>query len=110
MEKFIKPDKSEIQDQEGISKHIVDFYQTLYKSTSPNNQHKDNYIKNTNVETLDSLLSGDIDGEITIQDIDAVVGSLKNNKSPGWEGSQQSFIKNSGILSVKFYITPILNL
>ena len=48
-------------NQEGISKHIVDFYQTLYKSTTPNSQHMDNYIQNTNVKTLDSSLSGDID-------------------------------------------------
>ena len=38
--KPIKPDKSVLQDQEGISKQIVDFYQTLYKSTTPNiNNH-----------------------------------------------------------------------
>ena len=32
-------------------------------------------------KTLDSSLSGDIDGEITVEDMDAVVGSLKNNNS-----------------------------
>ena len=48
--KLIKSDKSVVQDQEGISKHIVDFYQTLNKSTTPNNQHMDNYIQNTNVK------------------------------------------------------------
>ena len=53
----------------------------------------DNYIQNTNVKTLDSSLSGDIDGEITVEDMDAVVGSLKNNKSPGWDGLSAEFYK-----------------
>ena len=72
---------------------MVDFYQTLYKSTTPNNQHMENYIQNTNVKTLDSSMSGDIDGEITVEDMNAVVGSLQNNKSPGWDGLSTEFYK-----------------
>ena len=50
-------------------------------------------MQNTNVKTLDSSLSGDIDGETTVGDMDAVVGSLKNKKSPGWDGLLEEFYK-----------------
>ena len=42
---------------------------------------------------LDSSLSGDIDGEITVEDMDVVVGSLKNNKSLGWDALSAEFYK-----------------
>ena len=30
---------------------------------------------------------------ITVEDMDAVVGSFKNNKSPGWDGLSAEFYK-----------------
>ena len=91
--KLITQSKSVLQDQQSITNHIVDFYQSLYKSTSPNNQLMDNYIQNTNVKTLDSALSSDIDGDLTPEELDAVLGGLKNNKSPGWDGLSAEFYK-----------------
>ena len=40
----------------------------------------DNYIQNTNVKILDSSLSGDSDGEITVDDMDAVMGTGESQK------------------------------
>ena len=91
--KLISPDNGVLYDQQDISNHVVDFYQTLYRSTNPSSQSIDNYLHNTHFNTLDNSQSETLDDVFSITEIDVVVGTLKNNKSPGWDGLTSEFYK-----------------
>ena len=66
----------------------------------------DNYIHNTNVRTLDSSLSSDIDGELTPEEVDAVLGVSKTASPQGGTGFLWSSLKSSWILFIQFDIKP----
>ena len=75
-----------LYDQTDISKHAVDFYQHLFRSTNPNKANMSEYITSAETHTIDSNLADELDSELTINELDAVYSKLKNNKSPGWDG------------------------
>ena len=94
-----------LYEQEKISKHVVEYFQNVYSSSKPCKNNISNYLNGLgdslpklNCDSLEFLES-----EISEEEIDVVVGKLKNNKSPGWDGLTAEFY-------VKFWevIRPIL--
>ena len=80
-----------LYDQRELFNHVVDFYQSLYRSSFPNTQSIDNYLKNTHFNTLDDFFSENLDDELS--EMDVVVGNLKNYKSSGCDGLTAEFYK-----------------
>ena len=91
--KLITAGRTVLYDQQEIYNHVVYFYQSLYRSNCPNIQNIDNYLQNTYFNTLDDFLSENLYDELSISEMDVVVGNLKNNKSPGWDGLTAEFYK-----------------
>ena len=82
-----------IYDQQGISDHVVNFYQHLFTSTNPNPSDIRSYLSSSNLATIPPDLSSTLDEEFSLVEMDRVVGKLNNNKSPGWDGLTNEFYK-----------------
>ena len=91
--KIITPDKKVLFDQHDISNHVVKFYQKLYSSTNPSASGIADYINSSNLTAVDQSVSDDINHNISISELDQIVGKLSNNKSPGWDGLTAEFYK-----------------
>ena len=82
-----------IMEQDSISRHVVDFYQGLFSSRRPNHRTISEYLNNSNLDTIDEDQASDLDSQITIEELDAIVEGLKNGKSPGYDGLTAEFYK-----------------
>ena len=80
-------------EQDSISRHVVDFYQGLFSSRRPNHRTISEYLNNSNLDTIDEDQASDLDSQITIEELDAIVEGLKNGKSPGYDGLTAEFYK-----------------
>ena len=58
-----------------------------------NRSTTDSYLTECPLNKIPELLSSALDEPINLDEMDAVVGKLKNNKSPGWDGLTAEFYK-----------------
>ena len=80
--------------QDKISEHAVFFYQKLYSMMADQNRWTtDSYLIECPLNKITEMLSSALDEPINMDEMDAVVGKLKNNKSPGWDGLPAEFYK-----------------
>ena len=77
--------------QEKISDHAVSFYQNLYSTASHCHRDTNSYLADCNLNKIPEMLADKLDQPITLEEMDAVVGSLKKGKSPGWDGLTAEF-------------------
>ena len=91
--KLIAENRNILTAQEEISKHVVSFYQNLFLSRRPAKREIENYLNACELDTIDADLSSELDHDITLDELSSVVKSLKNNKSPGWDGLTNEFYK-----------------
>ena len=68
--------------QDKISEHAVFFYQKLYSMADQNRSITDSYLTECPLNKIPEMLSSALDEPINLDEMDAVVGKLKNNKSP----------------------------
>ena len=80
--------------QDKISEHAVSFYQKLYSMADQNRSTTDSYLTECPLNKIPEMLSSALDEPINLDEMDAVVGKLKNNKSPGWDGLTAEFYKH----------------
>ena len=80
-------------DQQGISRSVVDFYQKLFNSRRPAQTEIDEYITSSNLNRVSDEMLPELEDTISLGEMDQVVGKLKNNKSPGWDGLSAEFYK-----------------
>ena len=79
--------------QDKISEHAVFFYQKLYSIADQNRSTTDYYLTECPLNKIQEILSSALDEPINLDEMDAVVGTLKNNKSHGWDGLTAEFYK-----------------
>ena len=79
--------------QSGISRHVVAFYQSLFSSRDPHKTDIKTYLEGSNLDRIDSETKEFLDRPISIEELTGVVGALKGNKSPGWDGLTSEFYK-----------------
>lgn len=84
---------STIYDQEGISRHVVEFYQNLFKSRNPSSDSIKSYIDSVGLPTISQDIYNDLERPFSASELDIIVTKLKNNKSPGWDGLSGEFYK-----------------
>lgn len=82
-----------LTSQDEISGHVVAFYQSLFSSRKPRKIDIQNYLRDSNLSMIDDDLKSFIDRPLSVEELTPVVGSLKNNKSPGWDGLTSEFYK-----------------
>ena len=82
-----------LQTQDKISNHVVNFFQGIYRSTDPSKNNINSYINSASIHKIPHSLSDTLDEMISIDEMEAVVKGLKNNKSPGWDGLSAEFYK-----------------
>ena len=82
-----------VTSQDDISKHVVAFYKALFSSRNPNKTDIQTYLRDSNLDTIDEELKTSIDRPLSVEELTPVVESLKNNKSPGWDGLTSEFYK-----------------
>ena len=87
------PHSGMIYDQQGISNHVVKFYQNLFTSTNPHPSSINSYLSSSNLAKIPDVLASTLDEEFSLAEMDRVVGKLKTNKSPGWDGLTNEFYK-----------------
>ena len=91
--KLINESKVELYEQDEISKHVVDFYRNLFRAKDNNINNMKEYINSCEAKILDARMTEALDEEFSLSEIDSVYKSLKNNKSPGWDGLTAEFYK-----------------
>lgn len=96
--KVVKEDGSTITKQEDILNEVRNFYKQLYGSFN-DNAEQDLEIQNllNSISTNPKLNEGDkvrLEGELSEEEILAVLKKMKNNKSPGSDGFTVEFFKN----------------
>ena len=72
----------------------------------------DNNTRTSSIHADDSLSNEAINGEISIEEISRAIKELKNNKSPGYDGLHNEYLKNcpnSMIELLKEYFNLVLN-
>ena len=93
LSKLSDPEKGLLLDQDGITDHVVRFYQKLFSSSNPSSVDIENYIESTNLDKITSTLYEKLEGGLDIAELDSIIPKLKNNKSPGWDGLSSEFYK-----------------
>ena len=93
MVKLIDSENNTLSSQADISKHVVDFYQSLYSCNDLNHTDISNYVTSSNLDSIDEDLRNLIDRGITLSECEDVIKHFKNNKSPGWDGLTAEFYK-----------------
>lgn len=96
--KLISESSTILTNQQDISDHVVGFYQHLFTSTHPNTKGVADYLKDSKLDEISDDMSSDLDLPIGPEELDIVVKSLKNNKSPGWDGLTSEFYKTFWVL------------
>ena len=94
--KIIKEDGTKITQQEEILQETAIFYETLYKSSSHELEHGDefnDFVKNIDIPTLSNSESMSIEGKINREEASIVLKNMTNNKSPGSSGFSAEFYK-----------------
>ena len=79
--------------QEKISNFAVKYYQNLYSTTHSDAANLSDYITNCSLNKIPQSLASTLDEPINIEDFEIVIGGLKKNKSPGWDGLTAEFYK-----------------
>lgn len=97
-----------LEKDEDILNEASKFYSSLYKSTMPNVEAIDKYLKETSFKTVLSNADSNVcEGKITLEECTQVVNKLKINKSPGLDGLTaefyQTFWPNIGQIMVRVY-------
>ena len=77
-----------------IRKEQANFYQNLYKSTSPSSEYEPFFPENGENPKLDELEKESCEGKITKEECLEALKSMKNNKSPGTDGLTVEFYKH----------------
>ena len=90
---MINESKVKLYEQDEISKHVVDFYRNLFRAKDNNINNMKEYINSCGAKILDARMAEALDEEFSLSEIDSVYKSLKNNKSPGWDGLTAEFYK-----------------
>ena len=83
-----------IHHQDKISDEVVKFYGNIFRSTDPPSDTVNSYIDSSTVGSIPPTLADTLDEFINMEELDQVVNSLKNNKSPGWDGLSAEFYKH----------------
>ena len=91
--KLSDSDNSFIYDQEGISAHVAQFYQKLFRSRNPCPESVKSYIDSGNLGTINQDLYDKLEEPFAAAELENIVTNLKNNKSPGWDGLSGEFYK-----------------
>ena len=91
--KLIDSENITLSSQADISKHVVDFYQSLYSCNDCSHTDISNYVTSSNLDSIDEDLRNLIDRGITLSECEDVIKHFKNNKSPGWDGLTAEFYK-----------------
>ncbi len=88
-----------------ISESFVHFYKTLYKNTGTctDDEELKLYLQGIKLTELSSTMAEKLDSPIEIREIEEVISTLKNNKSPGPDGFINEFFK-----VFKDIISPLL--
>lgn len=74
------------------------FYSSLYESqfNDINSKISEQFLNNLNLPTLSEEQKQSCEGEISFEELESVLKSFQNNKSPGNDGYQYNFIKAAG--------------
>ena len=91
--KIVDESGNPVFDQESISINVVSFYQQLYNTRNPSNRDLDEYINSCNLDQVPPDLQSGLENGLRMEEMDVVIGKLKNNKSPGWDGLTAEFYK-----------------
>lgn len=88
-----------------ISESFAEFYKSLYKNTDVCTDDKElaQFLKDIALKELPEPMAKDLDEPITESEIQQVISTLKNNKSPGPDGFINEFYK-----TFKETISPLL--
>lgn len=88
-------DNNLCKDQRVISKEILTFYSQLYTSKFSENETLTFFegIKH-HIPQITEVFRDTCDGELQIQEMDAVISKIKINKSPGVDGLTANFYKH----------------
>ena len=81
-----------ISEQKNILMEVQNFYKNLY-SHNPVQDLDLEYLKNETV-ILDQGTTANLEGEITMQEIEQALNNMKNDKSPGPDGFTAEFYKS----------------
>ena len=79
--------------QDKIADYAVKYYQKIYSSTHPNKEKISDYISQSEIDSIPDSLSSTLDEQVTLEEMETVIKSLKNNKSPGWDGLTAEFYR-----------------
>ena len=103
LDKLVNEESGEsLLTQDKISEHAVFFYQKLYSMADQNRSTTDSYLTECPLNKIPEMLSSALDEPINLDEMDAVVGKLKNNKSPGWDGMTAKFYR---LFRLSWYIS-----
>ena len=91
--KLVTDSRDILTKQDEISKHVVSFYQNLFLSRRPVKRGIEDYLNSSELDTIDQDFAAELDTDISLEELSTVVESLKNNKSPGWDGLTNEFYK-----------------
>lgn len=81
-----------LEDNQEILAEAHKFYSNLFKSTKPDKDEINKYLRNTKIKNklqMDEMMS--CEGEITIHECESVLKHMKRNKSPGIDGLPTEF-------------------
>lgn len=87
------------EDQNLISRHVVDFYQKLYDTSNTESVDNTNlFLKGIekDIRGIDEGFKSICDQRISLAEVQSCIGSLKDNKSPGSDGLINEFFKIFG--------------
>ena len=79
--------------QDKITDYAVNYYQNIYSSTYPKAEQISDYIQQSSINSIPDSLSSTLDEQVTLEELETVIKSLKNNKSPGWDGLTAEFYR-----------------
>lgn len=101
----LKSVNSTLTKPDEISESFAEFYKPLYKNTDTctDDEELAQFLKDIKVKELSEPMAKELDGLIKEWEVQQVISTLKNNKSPGLDGYINEFYK-----TFKKTISPLL--
>lgn len=83
----IKKDNQVVTSSKEINSIFKSFYQDVYTSAGALNEEEvETFFSGLQLPTLSSEQKARLDAPITEEEVRAAISSMKNGKSPGWDG------------------------